>query len=361
MIPGRERRALGEAVPLRDRQPVALAPPALDVGGQCRGRGEKDPHRRKVGRPVHGEEEDVHRRHTVEQCDPVVRHRLGELVGNEPLLNDEQAARGDQRVHDEVLAEAVEHGHGAEPAVVGHHAEVMDGRVGVGHDVGVAEHHALRTSRRRRRVQDRRGRLAIEVKCARRPVAREGRELVGVQHVAHAGHPGARREVAGDAGRGDHGLGRGVADDVRDLLGRVRDVERERHDAELLRGVVHEDELGRVRQVHAEPIARLEAEPPEPAGEDRAGVVELAVGEAPIPRDERRPLRVVARRRLEELRDVHGISRTLPVVRRPSSARWASAASFSGNSSSVRSLSLPSWIQPRTSPARSSNSARVAT
>src|SRR5260370_765190 len=55
-----------------------------------------------------------------------------------------------------------------------------------------------------------------------------------------------------------------------------------------------------------------------------------------------------------------GIRRTLPVVLRPSNARCASAASFSGNSNSVRSRSLPSRIQPSTSPARWSSSARVA-
>src|SRR5437667_6108588 len=75
----------------------------------------------------------------------------------------------------------------------------------------------------------------------------------------------------------------------------------------------------------------------------------------------RSAVRVVARRSLEQLRDGHGIRSTLPVVFRPSRARWASAASLRGNSNSVRSLSLPSRIQPSTSPARWRSSSRVAT
>src|SRR5438876_552022 len=82
---------------------------------------------------------------------------------------------------------------------------------------------------------------------------------------------------------------------------------------------------------------------------------------AAIADQERRPVRVVARCGLEQLRDGHGIRSTLPVVFRPSRARWASAASLRGNSNSVRSLSLPSRIQPSTSPARWRSSSRVAT
>lgn len=56
-----------------------------------------------------------------------------------------------------------------------------------------------------------------------------------------------------------------------------------------------------------------------------------------------------------------GIRRIFPVVLRPSRARCASAASFNGNSNSIRSFSAPDSIQPRTSPARRSSSARSAT
>src|SRR6266542_3352539 len=62
---------------------------------------------------------------------------------------------------------------------------------------------------------------------------------------------------------------------------------------------------------------------------------------------------------LQVLRDVHGMRSTFPVVFRPSSARCASDASFSGNSNSVRNLSLPSRIQPSSSPDRWRSSARV--
>ena len=55
-----------------------------------------------------------------------------------------------------------------------------------------------------------------------------------------------------------------------------------------------------------------------------------------------------------------GISSSLPVVARPSSWRWASAASFSANLSCRCSLSLPERTQPRTSSERCSSSSRVA-
>ncbi len=55
----------------------------------------------------------------------------------------------------------------------------------------------------------------------------------------------------------------------------------------------------------------------------------------------------------------HGSSNTLPVVRRPSSSRWASAAAARGNSRPMRTSSVPSATDPNTAEARSSNSARV--
>src|SRR2546426_645222 len=55
-----------------------------------------------------------------------------------------------------------------------------------------------------------------------------------------------------------------------------------------------------------------------------------------------------------------GISSTFPVLCRPSSSRCASAASPSGSSRSMRTRSVPPLIQPSTSPARATSSARVA-
>src|SRR5579872_1963162 len=55
-----------------------------------------------------------------------------------------------------------------------------------------------------------------------------------------------------------------------------------------------------------------------------------------------------------------GISNTFPVVSRPSSARWASAACSSGISRSMARRSLPSATQPRTSHARPISSSRSA-
>ena len=54
----------------------------------------------------------------------------------------------------------------------------------------------------------------------------------------------------------------------------------------------------------------------------------------------------------------YGISRIFPVVFRPSSARCACAASASAYSRSTRRASLPSRIQPSTSPARATSSSR---
>src|SRR5712692_5577293 len=60
-----------------------------------------------------------------------------------------------------------------------------------------------------------------------------------------------------------------------------------------------------------------------------------------------------------EQRD-HGISRTFPVVLRLSRSRWACAASLSGNSAPIRSLSFFSRIHPNTSLERLNNSSRLA-
>src|SRR5205823_13110806 len=90
------------------------------------------------------------------------------------------------------------------------------------------------------------------------------------------------------------------------------------------------------------------------------GGVHLAVGPAPVAGHERSPLGVIEGGALEQLRDVHGMSSTLPVVLRPSSARCASAAPLSGNSNAMRSFSLPSRIQPNSSPARCCSYSRVA-
>ncbi len=54
----------------------------------------------------------------------------------------------------------------------------------------------------------------------------------------------------------------------------------------------------------------------------------------------------------------YGTSSTFPVVRRPSRARWASAASAMGSSRPMCSRSFPSAIQPSTSRARSTSSSR---
>ena len=56
----------------------------------------------------------------------------------------------------------------------------------------------------------------------------------------------------------------------------------------------------------------------------------------------------------------YGISKTLPVVWRASSARCADAASRSGTSRSMRTCSFPSLIQANNSPARQFNSSDVA-
>ncbi len=56
----------------------------------------------------------------------------------------------------------------------------------------------------------------------------------------------------------------------------------------------------------------------------------------------------------------YGTSSTFPTVFRPSSRRCASGASLSGSVAWRWTFSLPAVIQPNTSPARSSSSARVA-
>ncbi len=56
----------------------------------------------------------------------------------------------------------------------------------------------------------------------------------------------------------------------------------------------------------------------------------------------------------------HGISSTLPVVFRPSSASCASTARARGNSAPIRTFSVPSATQPSMSEARRTSSSRVA-
>ena len=70
--------------------------------------------------------------------------------------------------------------------------------------------------------------------------------------------------------------------------------------------------------------------------------------------------RMIAQPRKSFMRSAYGINNTFPVVFRPSSAWCALAASFSGNSNSIRRPSLPAAIQPKRSLERCCSSARVA-
>src|SRR5438309_8441 len=81
-----------------------------------------------------------------------------------------------------------------------------------------------------------------------------------------------------------------------------------------------------------EAIARSQTQALQAPCEHRARGVQFRVGPAPVAGDQSWTIGVPAPRLLEELGDVHGISRTLPVVFLASSARCASAASFNGNS-----------------------------
>src|SRR5687767_15555176 len=112
--------------------------------------------------------------------------------------------------------------------------------------------------------------------------------------------------------------------------------------------------------MQGDPVAPPEVEAGEAGGKGRHIPVQLRVRPVALAEDQRRAVGVIARRPLEQLGHVHGMSSTLPVVLRPSSARCASATSFNGNSNSIRSFSLPSRIQPSTSPARCTSSSRVA-
>ena len=73
-------------------------------------------------------------------------------------------------------------------------------------------------------------------------------------------------------------------------------------------------------------------------------------------------LRSATRRRLTRIprSEHHGISSTLPLVARASSARCAAAASESGKVAPIRTSSSPFSIHRKTSPARSVSSSRVA-
>jgi predicted flap endonuclease-1-like 5' DNA nuclease len=100
---------------------------------------------------------------------------------------------------------------------------------------------------------------------------------------------------------------------------------------------------------------------PPPALRRAATSASGRAGPPPAPTGPHRPRAGPATRDGRDLVRSQGISSTFPVVSRPSSARCAAAACASGNSRPMRSLSVPARTQPSTSPARASNSSRVAT
>jgi hypothetical protein len=140
-----------------------------------------------------------------------------EVRRDEPLVQREHPARCDQRVQDEVLAEAMKHRYRAKAAVLRRHPEVMNGGVGIGDDVGVAQHHPFRPAGGGRRVEDGRRLVAIALERAHQAGTETG-EVRGLDQAPYRGHGPGRGKVAGNGRRRNHCAGRRVAQDVAQLL-----------------------------------------------------------------------------------------------------------------------------------------------
>ena len=91
----------------------------------------------------------------------------------------------------------------------------------------------------------------------------------------------ARREQPALRLGGDDQLRLGVRDDVGDLALPIQDVDRDQHHAGLHAGEEEIDELEPVRQLHREPIARLEPAPAQHGRDPRGAVRNLAERQLP--------------------------------------------------------------------------------
>ena len=233
-----------------------------------------------------------------------------ELRGDEALLEDERAPRGDEGVHDEVLTEAVEEGQGAEAPVGRRHAEVMDRGVGVRHHVGLGQHDALGTPGGGRGVEDGGHVLPVGIHGGQRRTDEELLERDGPRVGRPHPEADARRGLGGwKAGRGRSARQDrdrlAVPDDVTKLLPDVGDVQRHRRHPELLTSVVGEDEVRPVAEVETDPFAGADA-PARQTGRNSPGLpVQLAVAPRPLPEDEGGSLGCFPRRRLQEVGHVH--------------------------------------------------------
>ena len=202
------------------------------------------------------------------------------------------ASRG--RRPGEAPAIAVEHGQRPQVDAVGGEPGVERGceRLQVG--AAVVVHDALGPAGRAAGVAD--GQQPALVLAGDGGRAGRGQEcLVFIRRAAgdDGPGPGRRRDVGGHVGQlggGDKDLGAAVAEDVRQLIARQPDVERNEHRPGQRHAVVQLQHDVAVHAQRGDPAARRHAEPQQGAREAVRAVRELGVGEAPFPVDDRGPV-----------------------------------------------------------------------
>ncbi|MEN9813938.1 MAG: hypothetical protein RL479_2624 [Verrucomicrobiota bacterium] len=150
-----------------------------------------------------------------------------------------------------------------------------DQREGVGREVTLGQHCSLGRASRARSVDQ--GHRGVGVGGHRDP----GR-LVGGGRGGQRGDVPDRRprgQVDGEVGRGYHGGGGGVGDDVGQFARPVEDVHRDERQPELRRGEPEVDHLGPVLQEEGEAVAGAEAPCPQQVGEAVAARLQFPEGQ----------------------------------------------------------------------------------
>ncbi len=257
---------------------------------------------------------DEHRRHAVERRAALLGDRRERRLRLERGRRDDHARAVGHRAevaHDH--AEAVVEGHRDADAVLGPVAARGADEVAVVEDVAVRERRALRGAGRAARVLDVDRVAGGERGLARRQRvrpglagAREQRVPLGAPEPEHVGQCGQLRADLLDhrdvvrrleRARGDQRPAAGLGERVAQLGRPVRRVDVDEHRADPRGGELRQHPLGAVRRPDPDPVARLDAEREQRAGEPVGLRVELGVAEADalVARDERLAAAVLGR------------------------------------------------------------------
>jgi hypothetical protein len=179
VVERRHRRGLAEPVALEDHHAERVLEAAQHLDGQGRPARHAHPQLRRVVAVALGmvEQGVVHRRHALEDRDPVAIHQLQHSGGIEAGHEVQARAGAHGGVHRARLAEGVEQRQRAQHDVVLGEPGQADGRdVDVAAQVAVRQLRALRVPGRARRVEDDGG-------VAGRPLRKLARRLAGVEQA----------------------------------------------------------------------------------------------------------------------------------------------------------------------------------